>query len=96
MNIELLKEGIKESSEKKTRCCRLTTIDNPFDPFDQFDEWYAYDEGKGYHTCAYLARVCKTSIELSEADQRLDEELAIDEILALDFRKIYKKVVKLL
>lgn len=95
MNNTLVKEG-ETSRTLKTRCCRLTTIDNPFDPFDQFDEWYAYDEGKGYHTCSYLARICKTSVELGEADQRLDEEIAMDEIILLDFMKIYKKVIKYL
>ena len=46
----------------------LTTTDNPYDPFTQFDDWFAFDESMGYHTCSYLARVCKTSEDFSEAD----------------------------
>jgi len=70
----------------------LTTIDNPFDPFTQFDEWYAYDTSKGYYTCAYLARIARGSDELSEADEELAVELAIDEIVELNVLGIYKKV----
>lgn len=71
----------------------LTTIDNPFDPFTQFDEWKAFDEQKGYFTCAYLARIVKTSDELSEADEDLAIEQAIDEIVRLNVLGIYRKVV---
>jgi hypothetical protein len=71
----------------------LTTIDNPFDPFTQFDEWKAFDEQKGYFTCAYLARIVKTSDELSEADEDLAIEQAINEIVRLNVLGIYRKVV---
>ena len=71
----------------------LTTIDNPFDPFTQFDEWKAFDEQKGYFTCAYLARIVKASDELSEADEDLAIEQAIDEIVRLNVLGIYRKVV---
>lgn len=57
----------------------LTTLDNPFDPFTQFDEWYAWDERAGYHTTSFLARIVQTSHELSDADQDLAIERAIDE-----------------
>lgn len=72
----------------------LTTIDNPFDPFTQFDEWQAYDEAKGYYTCAYLARIALSSDELSDADEELAIEEAIDEIIKLNILGIYKKVYK--
>ena len=48
--------------------CALTTIDNPYDPFAQFDAWFRFDEGKGYHSCAYLARIARTSDQLSGAE----------------------------
>lgn len=70
----------------------LTTIDNPFNPFTQFDEWYAFDEDKGYHTCAYLARITKASDELSEPDEALATEDAIDEIIKYNPLGIYRKV----
>jgi hypothetical protein len=47
----------------------LTTTDNPFNPFTEYDEWFAYDVSKGYNTCAYLARIVKSSDELSETAQ---------------------------
>lgn len=72
----------------------LTTIDNPFNPFIQFDEWYAWDEAAGYHTSAYLARIVRTSDELSDADQDLAMELAIDEICRENILGIYKKVAQ--
>lgn len=71
----------------------LTTLDNPFDPFTQFDEWYAFDEAQGYHTTSYLSRITKTSDELSQADQDLAIEIAIDEIVKLNVLGIYKKVI---
>lgn len=72
----------------------LTTTDNPFDPFTQFDEWFAFDESKGYHTSGYLARVVKTSDELSQQDEDIAIELAIDEIVNFNVLGIYKKVTR--
>lgn len=72
----------------------LTTIDNPYDPFTQFDEWFAFDELKGYHSCSYLARIAKSSDELSEEEQSLAIEQAIDEIVQMNVLGIYKKVTK--
>lgn len=76
------------------RRCALTTIDNPFDPFEQFDQWFLFDVEKGYNACAYLARIAKTSEQLSEPEYNDEIERAIDEIVSLDFMNIYKKAVK--
>lgn len=72
----------------------LTTEDNPYNPFDQFDEWQSYDEANGYHTCNYLARVARISDELSDVDNNLEIERAIDEILSFNVLGIYQKVTK--
>lgn len=72
----------------------LTTIDNPYNPFVQFDEWFAFDESKGYCTCEYLARVARTSDELSPEDEALAINTAIDEIVELNILGIYKKVTR--
>lgn len=70
----------------------LTTVDNPWNPFTHWDEWYAFDEGAGYKTTAFLARVVITSDELSDADQHLAIEQAIDEIVTENVLGIYRKV----
>jgi hypothetical protein len=70
----------------------LTTIDNPFNPFTQWDEWKSFDEDKGYFTCSYLARIAKTSDELSDVDYELAVEEAINEICELNTLGLYKKV----
>lgn len=59
----------------------LTTKDNPYDPSTQFDQWRTWDEAAGYNTLSYLGRVVRTSDELSDADQSLAYEQAIDEII---------------
>lgn len=70
----------------------VTTVDNPWNPFTQFREWYQYDVNAGYNTSALLARVVVTSNELSEADQRLAVNRAVEEIVAENVLGIYKKV----
>jgi hypothetical protein len=70
----------------------LTTIDNPFDPFTRFDEWLEFDQAAGYNTSQYLARIVRTSDELSEADQDLALEQGIDEIVSENVLGIYVKV----
>lgn len=72
----------------------LSTIDNPYNPFDQWDEWDAFDRANGYNTCALLARVAVTSLELSEADQDLALNAAIDEIVQENVSGMHIKVSK--
>lgn len=69
----------------------LTTSDNPFNPYTQWDEWYAFDAAAGYHTPAYLARVVRSSDELSESDQSLAIKEAIDEVLEFNVTGNYVK-----
>ena len=70
----------------------LTTIDNPFNPFTEFDKWLEFDRSKGYFTCEYLARIVATSDELSDEDQRIAIETAIDEIVEMNVTGNYKKI----
>ena len=72
----------------------LTTFDNPYDPFNDFTKWMLFDEEKGYHSCAYLGRIARTSDSLSEEENNEEIERAIDEIIRFDFMNLYKKVVK--
>jgi hypothetical protein len=72
----------------------LTTVDNPFDPFTRFDEWFAYDLRAGYHTAALLGRVANSSDEMSDADQSLALQNAIDEIVKENVTGMYTKVAR--
>ena len=72
----------------------LTTIDNPHDPFTQFDRWYVFDCQSGYDTCAILARISRNSDELSEADQEIAIEEAINEMLFFNVSGKHKKVYR--
>lgn len=74
--------------------CMLTTIDNPFNPFDDFTSWFQFDVEKGYNSSAYLARIARTSDQLSDEENNFEIERAIDEIIKYDFMNIYKKVTK--
>jgi len=77
-----------------SEACMLTTFDNPYDPFTQFDKWLLFDMEKGYNSCAYLARIARTSDELTEEENNQAVNSAIDEIIKFDFRNIYKKIYK--
>lgn len=67
----------------------LSTSDNPWSPWTHFNEWNTWDMQAGYHTLAYLARIVVSSDELSDADQDLDVEVAIEEIIRLNINGMY-------
>ena len=71
----------------------ITTKDNPFNYFTDFDNWYAFDEQKGYHSLSYLARIAKTSSDLTDKEYSEIIEAAVDEIVEMNILEIYKKVV---
>ena len=70
----------------------LTTVDNPFDPFTEYDDWLAFDLRAGYNTNALLARIVITSDELSDADQSVAIDAAIDEIVKYNVSGKHRKV----
>lgn len=72
----------------------LTTIDNPWSPFSNYEEWYAWDHQAGYNTPSLLARIAKTSNDLSDPDFELAIEQAIDEIVTINASGVHKKAVK--
>ena len=75
--------------------CRLTTVDNPYDPFEQYESWHRFDTTvKGYYSSEYLGRIARTSDQLSDEENDKEIERAIDEIIKFDFRNIYKKVTR--
>ena len=70
----------------------LTTKDNPHDPFDNFSSWYMFDVESGYNSCAYLARIAKTSDQFTDVENDEEIERAIDEIVQYDLMGVYVKV----
>lgn len=62
----------------------LTTNDNPFNPHTQYDEWYAFDTAMGYNTCSYLARIVKTSNDLSDSDAEMANRAGMEEIIEMN------------
>lgn len=79
-------------SEINSNECMLSTIDNPYNPFENFDEWYLYDMEKGWNSCGRLARIAKLSDEMSEEENEIEIEKAIDSIIKNDFLNIFIKV----
>ena len=75
--------------------CMLTTTDNAYDPFTQYEAWYRFDEDNGYHSCAFLARLARTSDQLSDKENQEEIERAINDIIKYDPLGIYKKVKKI-
>lgn len=70
----------------------LTTFDNPFSPFTQFNEWFIWDVTHHYNSCGYLARIARTSSQLTDEENNAEIERAIDEIISLDVSNVYRKV----
>jgi hypothetical protein len=72
----------------------LTTVDNPFNPFTEFDEWFAFDRQMGYNTPSFLDRIAKVSDDISQPDQLLAIQHAIDEIVEENVSGVWRKVSK--
>ena len=65
------------------KCFRLTTKDNPHDVFEDYVNWSNFDHQMGYNTSELLARIARTSDELSEEENQKEIERAIDIIVAM-------------
>ena len=61
--------------------CMLSTYDNPYNPFDDYDSWFQFDMDKDYCSCSYLARIARTSDQLTDEENNKEIERAIDEII---------------
>jgi hypothetical protein len=72
----------------------LSTVDNPYNPFTDFDKWFNFDVSRGYNSCAYLARIAKTSDELPDSYNQIEIERAIDEIVAINVNGMFCKVLE--
>ena len=77
-----------------TKECRLTTIDNPFDPFEDFTSWYLFDMEKGYDCCGRVDRLANYSDDMTEYEIDSEYERAIDRLIELDVTDLFKKVTR--
>lgn len=74
--------------------CAITTFDNPFDPFEQFTQWDLFDKEKGYNSNCKVARLTNFTDEMSDIEKLIENERAIDRLIALDATNTYKKVTR--
>ena len=81
-------------TDSSTNNCMFTTVDNPFDPFDDFTSWFLFDIEKGYDSCGKVMRIAKLSDDLTEKEEDVEIERAIDEIIKYDPLDVYKKVTR--
>lgn len=72
----------------------LTTVDNPYDPVEDYDKWKLFDKEHGYDCEEILARNVFLSDQLTEAENNVEIEDAIDQIIIDDPLNIYTKVKK--
>ena len=42
-----------------------------------FVPWFLFDEEKGYHSCAYLGRIARTSDQLTDAENKVPEQFRV-------------------
>lgn len=74
----------------------ITTKDNPYNPFTQHDDWQAFDHQKGYYSEEYVARLAPTSFDLSDEendmliDQAIEDIIRLDKDLGVGYTKAYK------
>lgn len=76
------------------RTFALSTIDNPFNPFDDFDNWFLFDCEKGYYSLSRIARLSNTSEDMSDKEEAIATEKAIERLIEIDPLNIYIKVYK--
>lgn len=72
----------------------LSTIDNPYNPFEDFVAWQLYDIEHQYNTCSYLGRIAQFSDDMTQQEEDIENERAIDEIIKHDPFGRYIKVTK--
>ena len=75
------------------RTCRISTFDNKFDPLNQFKDWMMEDDRLGHGAMCLLARRAKNSDELTDEENEIENERAIDEIIRHDLANVFRKLV---
>ena len=74
--------------------CRITTLDNPYNPFTDFDNWHQFDEEHGYCTCGLIVRLGIFDDDMPPGILHDEFERVVDEIYEYNILGIYKKVTE--
>jgi hypothetical protein len=72
----------------------LTTNDNPYDPFVDFDQWFMYDTDHKYNSSGVMMRIAHIEPDMTEEEENIEIERAIDQIIKYDFTDTYAKAIK--
>lgn len=71
----------------------ITTTDNPWNPFTNYKEWHYWDTTVlGYCTAERLAAIANFSDALTEEENDIENERAIDEMIKFDPLGVFIKV----
>lgn len=70
----------------------VTTVDNPYNPFNDFEHWFLFDTEKGYYTSSKLARLTHLKDNMTQIEESIEVERAVDRLIELDPLDIYIKV----
>lgn len=78
----------------------LTTIDNPYNPFTDWYQWILFDRRAGYNTVNRLASICKVSDNLSDEENQMFLDDAMDQLIKtgaisksgelVEYKKVYR------
>ena len=70
----------------------LTAKANPWNPFENFKDWKRWEDDHKTYSYNVQARIAHTSGELTDEENELIIEAAIDSFLRNDFLGTYKKL----
>lgn len=76
------------------KAVRLSTVDNPYNPFTEWKDWLNYDLVNHIDSCAVLARHVFLSDAMTDEENAIAVEKAIDDIVATDPTGQFIKVVE--
>lgn len=68
----------------------LSTTDNMYNPFTDFDNWYAYDQAHNYGTCEYIDRLSSWAYMLSDEEQQIAINDAVQRAYDASPKGMYK------
>ena len=71
----------------------ITTYDNPYNPMEDYDKWLDFDMLHGYNSQSRGARLLKLKPGMSDAEEQIAFNKAVDRLIEIDPLCIYTKIV---